>query len=648
MATSEIDIKVKGTEQLVAADNAIEKGANSVEKLSRQLRAVKEELATLDPNTAKFQELSVEAGALKDQMNDAAEAMNANAGTAFEALGNNASLLTQRLGSLDFEGVGQSVKGMAASIGRVSFKEIVGGIKSMGSALGTLGKALLTNPIFLIAGVLALIATNLDTVAKIIPGVGTAMDSLKESITGVSSEMNKALEESKALTAEAQKQLDTTSASENILKLQGKSEKEILQLKIAQTKSLIDGLKAQISSQEVINKAQIEAATRNKEILKGVLQFITAPLQVLLGTVDQVGKALGQEFGLRDSFNENVSNLFFDPEQTKKDGEAALEEQRKQLLALENNVAGYQLSINSINKSAADARKATREKELESIKAANEYERKLANELLELRLSAEKQLAEERAKMDAEQEAKVQAAYDKYVQTELDRESLRKSLLQTEIEAEIAAVDAKYVELNRLAHGDAELRKQLAEQNAKEVADIEEKYAKQSRDQKISLAQGAVDALLQLNDALQNGSEKSAKRAFTVNKALSLAMALTNTYLGASAAFAQTTGGIGVKLAAAGVATISGLANVARIAKTKFTPSGGGGDTGGGGGSSSSFSAPSSEGGGGGSAPSFNAFNPAFINNRPSQLTPVQAYVLSGNVADELEASTKIKDKARL
>ena len=69
---------------------------------------------------------------------------------------------------------------------------------------------------------------------------------------------------------------------------------------------------------------------------------------------------------------------------------------------------------------------------------------------------------------------------------------------------------------------------------------------------------------------------------------------------------------------------------------------------GGGGGGSTSFNAPSSEGGNGGSAPSFNAFNPAFLNNRPSQLTPVQAYVLSGNVANELEASTKIKDKARL
>jgi len=187
----------------------------------------------------------------------------------------------------------------------------------------------------------------------------------------------------------------------------------------------------------------------------------------------------------------------------------------------------------------------------------------------------------------------------------------------------------------------------LAEKNSKEVADIEKKYAEATTQTKIDLAKGAVDALMALNDVLQNGSEKSAKRAFNVNKALSLAMALTNTYLGATAAFAQTKGDINIKIAAAAVATLAGLANVARIAKTKFTPSGGGGGgSGGGSGGSPSFNAPSE--GGGGSAPSFNAFNPAFLGDRPNQLTPVQAYVLSGNVANELEASTKIKDKARL
>ena len=87
MATSQIDINVKGGEQLENAANSIDKGVKSTQSLRSQLKALNQELATLDPNSAKFQELSVKAGALKDQMNDAGDAIKANAGPAFETLG---------------------------------------------------------------------------------------------------------------------------------------------------------------------------------------------------------------------------------------------------------------------------------------------------------------------------------------------------------------------------------------------------------------------------------------------------------------------------------------------------------------------------------------------------------------------------------
>lgn len=635
----------------------------AIESLTKQLRALKQELATLDPNTAKFQELAIQAGQVKDQINDASEAMNANAGSAFEVLGNNAGLLTQRLGSLDFEGVAQSAKAMAGSLGKVSFKDITGGVKAMGSAFSTLGKALLTNPIFLIAGVLALIATNLDTVAKIIPGVGSAMDSLSEAITGVSAEMNKALADSKKLTEEAQKQLDTTSASENILKLQGKSEKDILQLKIAQTKSVIDGLKAQISSQEVINKAQFETAKRNKEILKGVLQFITAPLQVLLATVDQVGKALGQEFGLRDTFNNNVANLFFDPEQTKAEGEAALEEQKKQLLALENNIAGYQIAIQGIDKSAADKRKA------EAQKAADD-----AKKIAEKRAEDAKKLAKEESEFAAEFDAYLEKLLEEQIANDLKKQedyyTARESLITDAKEKEISALVADYDARFELANGNAELEKALAEQQAKDIADIEAKYRKEKEDKdkeaaekekarsqaiqdfKVQAIQDSLNVITALTDVFNNGSEKSAKKAFALNKAASLAQAIVATYSSATKAYASQLvigdpSSIVRAQIAAGVAVAGGLANVAKIAKTQFN----GGGSGGGG--SASGSGGGSLGGGGGSSmtsvtPAFNPLNTSFLNNRPAQTGAVQAYVLSSNVSSAMEANQKVKDQTVL
>lgn len=640
MATTEIDITVKGGEQVNAVVDAIDKGSAATISLKKELAILKNELSTLDPNSAKFQELSVKAGSLKDQLNDTGEAIRANAGPAFETLGNNAGLLRDRIGSLDFEGVSQSIKGMAGSISRLSFKELINGIKGMGASLQAVGKALLANPIFLI--VAALIAIGM-AIKGVLDQQRIDVDKANEAID--KSNEARHLQEKKRLAeagSDLQKQYQlkeefarkdmeaTEKQIANLIKLQrtpyGLSEEQ-------ETK--LDELRKKLATQRV--DYEIEAINK--------LNALNAERVNIQERYENIGLSQREiaEKQLESNYKKEVERLI------------ALGATTEELYKTD---AFYESELNKLTvegqkeRSAArsasnEKAKAAREKELESIKAANEAERKLANELLELKKSIDKQLVDERAKMDAEQEARVQKSIDKYVQSEIDREALRKTLQQTEIEAEIAAVDAKYVELNKLAHGDAELRKQLAEKNSKEVADIEKKYAEATTQTKIDLAKGAVDALMALNDVLQNGSEKSAKRAFNVNKALSLAMALTNTYLGATAAFAQTKGDINIKIAAAAVATLAGLANVARIAKTKFTPSGGGGGaSGGGGGGSPSFNPPSE--GGGGSAPSFNAFNPAFLGNRPDQLTPVQAYVLSGNVANELEASTKIKDKARL
>ncbi len=294
-------------------------------------------------------------------MNDAAEAMNANAGSAFERLSGNASLLKDRLLNLDFEGVGSSIKALAGNVKGISFKDITSGIGGMISALSALGKAILTNPILLLATVIIGIAMNFEKLKTIIPG-------LNEAMTGVSDEMNAALETSKKMSEESQKQLDSTLASENSMKLQGMSEREILQLKIAQTQEAIKNLEAQIEAQKVINVAQFEAAKRNKEILQGVIQFLTAPLQMLLYTIDEVGKALGKDFGLQNMVNDWAANLLFDPEEVQNEGLKVIEEQEKTLKALKESKAGYQLSIKAMDKTAADKSKADAEKDAEEEK----------------------------------------------------------------------------------------------------------------------------------------------------------------------------------------------------------------------------------------------------------------------------------------
>lgn len=576
------------------AEGNVSAASNGVENLTAQLRILKKELATLDPNSQRFQELANKAGEVKDKMNDAAEAMNANAGSAFERLSGNASLLKDRLLNLDFEGVGSSIKALAGNVKGISFKDITSGIGGMISALSALGKAILTNPILLLATVIIGVIMNFEKLKNIIPG-------LNEAMTGVSDEMTAALETSKKMSAEAQKQLDSTLASESSLKLQGMSEKEILQLKIAQTKERIKGLEAEIEAQKVINVAQFEAAKRNKEILQGIIQFLTAPLQLVLYTIDEVGKALGKDFGLQNMVNDWAANLLFDPEEVQNEGLKVIEEQEKTLEALKNSRDSYVLSVQAIDKAAADKRKSDKEKEDADKKKSDEayfdYSRKELNKFLEEKNKSE---------------------LDSLVTNIKTTEPVLKQWHATQLKLTKEQVEA-------------------------DKAMQQERFKSQ-----LQMASDALGSLMALNDAFQNGSEKSAKRAFQINKALSLAQAIMNTYQAVNAQLAVPQDAItGANYVKAGISLAMGLANVAKIAKTQFqsTSSGGGGTGGGGGGSLGS--------GGGGAAmtsvtPSFNPLNTSFLNNRPSQTGAVQAYVLSSNVSSAMEANQKVKDQTVL
>ena len=155
---------------------ALNKADTSSQSLKAQLRQMQQELQKLDVGSEEFRKLSAAAGQLKDQINDASEAVRANAGGAFETLGNNASLLKDRLFNLDFEGVGQSVKALAGNVKNLNFDSASKGLGSLTSGFGALAKALLTNPIFLIGGVIALIITNFEKLANAIPFVGKALE----------------------------------------------------------------------------------------------------------------------------------------------------------------------------------------------------------------------------------------------------------------------------------------------------------------------------------------------------------------------------------------------------------------------------------------------------------------------------------------
>lgn len=578
---------VQNMDQFTAEVEAVN---NATVNLKKELRAIQMELSNMDPNDAKFDELSAKAGELKDRINDAAEAISANAGNAFESLGNNAQNLASRLINLDFEGVGQSARGMAASVKNINMRALTEELGGAIKGFAQLGKALLMNPIFAIGAAIALVIANFEELKGLVDGVSSSQ---RESL---------ALAEDNA--AAAQRQLDLIGQSENILRLQGKSEKEILQLKMAQTQAAIDEQKIVIAGLESIQQSQIQAAERNKGFLMGILQFITAPLRMLALTIDGIGQSLvnlgvlEKGFGLTQMMDEGVNwlaNQVFDPEAVKKEGDATIQAAKDKLLALENQLAGHQLSVRKINSDAAKA-------QAEADKIAAEQKRVRDQQ------AANQQLTDIKARNDAEIQLAT-ARGDGLIRVEQNTQS-QLSKVVAEAEAQRQAERARNIE-----------------------------FAKQN-------AANGLNALAALNEAFSGQSKKQQEAAFKRQKALNIAQALINTYQSATAAYASQiipgdpSSPIRAAIAA-GIAVASGLAQVKKISSTRFE---GGGSSGGGGASGAG-----SIGGGANTqsgVPTFNPIDTNFFGNRPPQTA--QAYVLAGHVSNAQDANEKVKNLARL
>ena len=163
----------------------------------------------------------------------------------------------------------------------------------------------------------------------------------------------------------------------------------------------------------------------------------------------------------------------------------------------------------------------------------------------------------------------------------------------------------------------------------KEIDEKAKADAKEIQDFKFDIASQGLQTISNLTELFAGKSEKAAKKAFQVQKAVSIAQATIDTYKSANAIFASTSANPitilnpAAPFIAAGVAVAAGLVNVATIASQQFQ---GGGSTGGGG----QESAPDL---GGGATPQFNVVGDSGINQIAQlQQQPVQAFVVSGEV----------------
>jgi hypothetical protein len=667
--------------QINATSTAINQGAQSFENvaaaeetvvtssksLKAQLRELQAQLAATDPDSAKYRELAAAAGELKDKIQDAAQAVGTQAGGAFERVGGSLGLVTSRIASLDFEGAAEGAKQLAVNIGQVKPGDIAKGIQGIGSAFASVGKALLTNPIFLIGAAIAAAIVYAEELLSLVDGVTDAEQ--------------EALEIQKERAATAKENFDRVSATEETLKRQGMTEKEITALKLSQLNTAIAQQQAVVETTRIQAEGQIKAAERNAQYLKTFLDFVTFPQRKLAeffenfvnGSIDILNKlGLGIEKIDATSIFEDVNNFIvkqvFDPEEERKNQEKIIADAEKSLEQLVNTRDGIlnaqeakekaaREKANADAKAAADKRaadaKAAADKEAEDRIKAEQEVSDLVNQLYEENVKEFEEAEKKKtaaAEAEAEKRKKAEEDYNTAIAA-LRAEQDAKNL--SDDQKEIIAIDNKYLDLREkaIAAGQSTVEidaayKAALEQQEQDSAEKRKAYEFAVQDAKLQATSDALGAINGLVSAFTKGDEKRARSAFKLQKAISIAQATVDTYKGANAIFASAANNPATVLfpaqpfIAAGVAIASGLANVATIAQQQFqgsTPPG-----------NNETPPPSFNDGGGGSQPAqFNPLASSFLQERPEQITP-RAYVLASDVASAAEVRENVADLARI
>ena len=512
------------------------------------------------------------------------------------------------------------------------FKNVIVGVKKMGVALKTSFKSGVAGASALKKGIAA---TGIGLLVVALATIVAYWDDIIGLVSGVGSEQKKLNREVEANVAAQQEALDAISAQENSLKLQGKSEAEIRDLKIEQTQEVIDATLLQIEQMEATKKAQVEAAQRNRDIAQGIIAFLTAPITLILAMVDGITAGLSLIPGmgdvatsLADDFTGGIAGLMFDPDEVKEEGDAAIEETKKQLMRLRNARDGAILAGNKADQAAADKELAIAEK-----------------------LAADKKAIKD--KEDAEDAIRKQKALD-------DAQIVKDMLQQADLDLIENAYARAQKELQIQRDADVEKIKQ-AGATTDEIKRIEERYnnkslklAEENKKFKDALKKQEVQTALAAGSQVLGGIIGIVGEGSAIGRSAAVAQTTIDTYASATAAYKSMVGIpiVGPTLApiAAGIAGIAGALSIKKILAVKPPVPG--------------------KGGGGGAAgvqvPKPPTFNPTTaLNNAQeaeednstvtlgqqtgSQGAPVvRAYVVSSEVTNQQEADAKINDLARL
>lgn len=618
--------------------------------IKKELREVQDAMAGLDAGSQEFVKLSLKAGELRDRMKDVKEAVNSQAGPAIVNFGNNMSMARGQLMELDFEGFSESLKRVGSNVKSIDMKSLSDGLKSSVGGFKDLAVSILGNPILVIGGTIALLITYWDDLNNLIDSA-TAKD---RAYAAQLEETAKAMSGEAMSLAKAQQALNDSNISHE------KRVKIIDDLK-KQFPEYLGNLDAETASQD-----QLTAAIQNTNqalLLKYEIQAREKMLQPLMEK--KIELQMKYQAQLKEEY-ENQKALEEDAkkgtraEQIEKQREVEILRSRhvnlgaqtekeiadlsKQIEEIISDIGKSQIKLDTYvvksNVKTAEHTVSTHKETTKKVVEDKIDRNKILAEYNEEQADAEIELAGKVAEINGQQSKEMT---DKERASVIDLYDEKKSLVAELNEVEKEAFN------QRMVASDESTQHQI--ENEKKLRDA--KFA--ARDAALKLAKEGEEAIANVGEAYfatkmsridretKEGAaayEALAKKQFEFNKKMQLAGAIIDLARGINSSLAAAPVAIGPAPNPAGIAslafvTATGIANIAKIAATKYQSST----------SPSTSPSPNLGGEGGGQSPA--ALNLSALQGNVNN-APIQSYVLAGQVSNAQQAEFKIKNTASI
>ena len=627
-----------------------------LKELKAELRAITGELLNAtDPE--RMQQLAEKAGELKDRIGDANEQVKVFAsGSKFEQINNSFGSLKDSIMNLDFEEAAQKAKTFQQTVTSISPETISKGIQGLTSTVGTLGKTfvqfgvmLLANPIFLLVAAITAIVVGIGALMNafgllkpIMNAIGAVFGWLSDLIgflvQGIKDFLDWLGLTSFAADEEAEaskKRAEEEKKRQEALRVE---RERVFNLQQNAMQREIDLAKAAGKDTEELEKKKIQASINYQKQKLKELQTIIIGLsqqykleQLLVGNENEAGAKMNEVAKQISDSKESILNSENElkimeatklKERQDKRNEAAKERREKQNEEYKKLREDMDENLKAMAQLEEDYRRSlltTKEQELLEVDdkylKLRENAIKYGQDVTKLdeayngeRAAINKKFDEEEKKSAEEKEADRVA---KYIAQQDALDTVIRELEYKKLGTKEAARQKEKDDLNKwyedqlaLAKGNADLEKQLREQQQSDLNAINDKYRQEDLDaqketnkkkleDQIALGNQVADwtkeGLTVVNDlvsAFAGKSEAQQKRAFEFQKKTNIAMAIIDTLKGGVAAYmSQIVAGDPTSVVrgaiAAAMVVAAGIANVKKIASTQFGATGTSGATGG-------------------------------------------------------------------